>query len=86
VVDSYGVGEIVVRIAERVPCTAIKIKADKSPIDFNAIVSIEEENPEASLLTINLEADLPFMLKNILSPSIQKGMDRILDLLTDYSY
>ena len=86
VVDSYGVGEIVVRISERIPCGVIKIKPEKSPIDFNALVSIEEENSEACLLTISLEAELPFMLKNILSPSIQKGMDRILDLLTEYSY
>ncbi|HOD26776.1 MAG: SRPBCC family protein [Bacteroidales bacterium] len=86
VIDSYGVGEIALCISERNPCSAIKIKAEQSPIDFNAVISIEEENPEACLLTIGLEAALPFMLKHILSPSIQTGLDKILNLLTEYSY
>ncbi len=86
VVDSYGVGEIVLRVSERIPCSEIKIKAERSPIGFTALIGIEEESPEACLLTISLEADLPFMLKHILSPSIQSGLDKILDLLTGYSY
>ncbi len=86
VIDSYGLGEVVVRISDRSPCSEIIIKPDKSPIDFVAAILIEEESPQTCLLTISLEADLPLMLKKILSPSVQKGIDRLLDLLTEYSY
>jgi len=85
-VDMPGVGEMSLRIVEREPDNTIKMVTDKSPIPFTFWVQLKEKDSVSSFLKLTLRADLPFMLKGMLSKPLQEGIDKLADGLAAWTY
>lgn len=85
-VNMAGVGEIAMRIIERDPCKTIKIASEQSPISFTAWLQLKEKDLADSYLKITLRADIPFMLKGMLSGPLQNGVDTLAETIATFSY
>lgn len=85
-VNAMGVGEIALRIIEREPFKTIKIASEASPIAFTLWIQIKEKDVDSCYMKLTLRADIPFMLKGMISKPLQEGIDKIADTLAQLPY
>lgn len=79
-------GEIAVRIVEREPFKTIKMESEKSPIVFTAWIQLKEKDMTSCYVKLTLRADIPFMLKGMLSKPLEQGIEKAAEALASYSY
>ena len=85
-VSAPMVGEIKLRVAERTEPKCVKFESDQSPIPFNVWIQVLPTDEHASKLKVTLDADIPFMLKAMVSGPLQQGVDKIAEVLTMIPY
>ncbi|MBQ7945535.1 MAG: SRPBCC family protein [Bacteroidales bacterium] len=85
-VNAMGVGRIALRIIDREPFKTIKIASEESPISFTMWIQIKEKDSESCYIKLTLRADIPFMLKGMVSKPLQEGMEKIADVLSRLPY
>ena len=76
-----GVGEMGVRIIEREPCKTIKVAADDSPVDFTAWLQLKKKDENSSYVRITVRADIPLLLRGVISKPLQEGVDKLAEAL-----
>lgn len=85
-VNAMGVGKIALRIIDREPFKTIKISSEASPIAFTLWIQIKEKDEASCYIKLTLRADIPFMLKAMVSKPLQDGMDKIAETLAHLPY
>ena len=80
------VGKVRFSIVEREPNKTIKFMADQSPVDVYLWIQLKEVNPQDTRMKLTVKADLNPFLKPMLSGPLQKGLDRIADVLAAVPY
>lgn len=85
-VQAMGVGRIALRIIEREPFKTIKIASESSPVAFTLWIQIKEKDADSCYIKLTLRADIPFMLKGMISKPLQEGMDKIAETLAALPY
>ena len=80
------VGQISLRICEREEPKCIKFEAAQSPMPFNLWIQVLPVTETTSKMKLTLKADIPFMLKGMVSRPLQDGLEKIADALAQIHY
>lgn len=80
------VGTISLRIIEREEPKCIKFETAQSPMPFNLWIQILPIDEKTSKMKVTVKADIPLMLKAMVSGPLQDGVDKVADALAQIPY
>ena len=80
------VGTIKLRICEREENKCVKFETEQSPLPFNLWIQVLPVDSVNSKMKVTVQADIPFMLKGMVSGPLQDGVEKIADALTQIPY
>lgn len=80
------VGQITLRIVEREEPKCIKFEAVQSPLPFNLWVQILPVDEQTSKMKVTVDADIPMMLKPMVSGPLNDGVEKVADALALIDY
>lgn len=80
------VGTIKLRIIEREENRCVKFETEQSPLPFNLWIQVLPVSSTESKMKITVKADIPFMLKGMVSGPLQDGVEKIADALSQIPY
>ena len=80
------VGTIKLRIIEREENKCVKFETEQSPIPFNLWIQVLPVSETESKMKVTVKADIPFMLKGMVSGPLQDGVENIADALSQIPY
>ncbi|MBQ8655731.1 MAG: SRPBCC family protein [Prevotella sp.] len=80
------VGQITLRICEREAPKCIKFETAQSPLPFNLWIQVLPVTETSSKMKLTLKADIPFMLKGMVSGPLEDGLEKIADALAQIQY
>lgn len=80
------VGLITLRICEREEPKCIKFETAQSPLPFNLWIQVLPVTETTSKMKLTLKADIPFMLKGMVSGPLEDGLEKIADALAQIKY
>ena len=80
------VGELKLRICEREENKCVKFETVQSPLPFNVWVQVLPVSETTSKMKVTVKADIPFMLKGMVSGPLQDGVEKIADALSQIPY
>lgn len=80
------IGEVGIKAIEKTEFKSIKFESDKSPVVFNIWIELEEISSSETNVKVVLKADLPMMLKMMVSDPINKFINILVSSLTKISY
>ena len=80
------VGDIKLRIIEREEGKCVKFETEQSPMPFNLWIQVLPVTETTSKMRVTVQADIPFMLKGMVSGPLQEGLEKIADALSQRPY
>ena len=80
------VGTIKLRIVEREENKCVKFETEQSPMPFNLWIQVLPVSATESKMKVTVKADIPFMLKGMVSGPLQDGVEKIADALAQIPY
>ena len=80
------VGQIRMRIVERDEPKCVKFEAEQSPMPFNLWIQVLPIDGQTSKMKVTLKADIPFMLRGMVSGPLQDGVEKVADALAQIPY
>ena len=80
------VGQLKLRICEREENKCVKFETEQSPLPFNVWVQVLPVTETTSKMKVTVKADIPFMLKGMVSGPLQDGVEKIADALAQIPY
>ncbi len=80
------VGDIKLRIIEREEGKCVKFETEQSPMPFNLWIQVLPVTETTSKMRVTGQADIPFMLKGMVSGPLQDGVEKIADALSQIPY
>ena len=80
------VGTIKLRIIEREENKCVKFETEQSPIPFNLWIQVLPVTETTSKMKVTVKADIPFMLKGMVSGPLEDGVEKIADALSQIPY
>ena len=80
------VGTIKLRIIEREENKCVKFETEQSPMPFNLWIQVLPVSETESKMKITVKADIPFMLKGMVSGPLQDGVEKIADALSQIPF
>lgn len=82
-VQGFDIG---VRIVERTPYSRIVLKDDGAPFSFTVNVNFDSAPVSTqTVFSLDVDADLNFMMKTLLGSKIKDALDKVVDGLVDAS-
>ena len=80
------VGLITLRICDREEPKCIKFETAQSPLPFNLWIQVLPVTETTSKMKLTLKADIPFMLKGMVSGPLQDGVEKIAEALAQIPF
>ena len=80
------VGTIKLRICEREENKCVKFETGQSPMPFNLWIQVLPVSAAESKMKVTVKADIPFMLKGMVSGPLQDGVEKIADALSQIPF
>jgi hypothetical protein len=80
------VGNITLRIIDREEPKCVKFESVESPISFNLWIQVLPVTQESSKMKVTVKADIPLMLRGMVSGPLQDGVEKIADALAMVPY
>ena len=80
------VGTIKLRICEREEIKCVKFETEQSPMAFNLWIQVLPVSATESKMKVTVKADIPFMLKGMVSGPLQDGVEKIADALSQIPF
>ena len=80
------VGKITIRICDREEPKCVKFESVDSPMPFHLWIQMLPVTAESSKMKVTVDADIPFMLKGMVSGPLQDGVEKIADALAMIPY
>ena len=80
------VGTIKLRICEREENKCVKFETEQSPMPFNLWIQVLPVSATESKMKVTVQADIPFMLKGMVSGPLQDGVEKIADALSQIPF
>ena len=84
--DVPMLGSVAVEVIERDEPKCVKFGSRQSPMSFNVWLQVVPDGEQASKLKVTVDADIPFMLKGMVSGPLQQGVEKIADVLAALNY
>ena len=85
-VNVSPVGEIKLRIINREEPKCVKFETAQSPLPFNLWIQVLPVTETTSKMKVTVDADIPFMLKGMVSGPLKDGIEKIADALAMILY
>ncbi|UKK50552.1 SRPBCC family protein [Prevotella sp. E13-17] len=85
-VNAPMVGSITLQIVERDEPKCVKFESVQSPMPFNLWIQVLPVSETTSKMKVTVKADIPFMLKAMVSGPLQDGVEKIADALAMVPY
>lgn len=85
-VNVAPVGDLKLRIVEREENKCVKFETEQSPLPFNLWIQVLPVSATESKMKVTVKADIPFMLKGMVSGPLQDGVEKIADALSQIPY
>ena len=85
-VNVAPVGQLKLRICDREENKCVKFETVQSPLPFNVWVQVLPVSETTSKMKVTVKADIPFMLKGMVSGPLQDGVEKIADALAMIPY
>ncbi|MBR6036831.1 MAG: SRPBCC family protein [Bacteroidaceae bacterium] len=80
------IGTIAVQIVDREPEKCVKFASTNSPVGFKLWIQVLPISETASKMKVTIDADLNFIMKQMVGPHLQKGVDKFADMLAMIPY
>lgn len=80
------VGKITIRICDREEPKCVKFESVDSPMPFHLWIQMLPVTAETSKMKVTVDADIPFMLKGMVSGPLHDGVEKIADALAMIPY
>jgi carbon monoxide dehydrogenase subunit G len=80
------VGAIKLQICEREENKCVKFETAQSPLPFHVWINVLPVTESTSQMQVSVDADIPFMLKAMVSGPLQDGVEKIADALSLVPY
>ena len=80
------VGTIKLRICEREENKCVKFETEQSSLAFNLWIQVLPVDSTSSKMKVTVKADIPFMLKGMVSGPLQDGVEKIADALSQIPF
>ena len=80
------VGTIKLRICEREENKCVKFETEQSPMPFNLWIQVLPVDAANSKMKVTIKADIPFMLKGMVSGPLQDGVEKIAEALSQIPF
>lgn len=80
------VGQITLRICEREEPKCIKFESVQSPLAFHLWIQILPTAENTSKMRVTIDADIPLMLRAMVSGPLQEGVEKMADALAAIPY
>ena len=80
------VGTIKLRICEREENKCVKFETEQSPMPFNLWIQVLPVTATESKMKVTVKADIPFMLRGMVSGPLQDGVEKIADALSQIPF
>ena len=80
------VGEIRLRIINREVPKCVKFETEQSPLPFFLWIQVLPVTETSSKLKVTVDADIPFMLKGMVSGPLKEGVEKIAQALAMIPY
>ena len=80
------VGEIRLRIINREEPKCVKFETEQSPLPFFLWIQVLPVTETSSKLKVTVDADIPFMLKGMVTKPLQEGIEKIAEALAMIPY
>ena len=80
------VGQISLRICDREEPKCIKFESTNSPLAFNLWIQILPTSDASSKIKVTIDADIPFMLKGMVSGPLNEGVEKMAEALAMIPY
>ena len=78
--------KITIAIVDRIENDTIKFGAEGVPMEANFWIQLKELTPTDTRIKLTVKADIPFMLKGMVSGPLQDGVEKIADALALIDY
>ena len=85
-VNVNPVGDIRLRIIDREEPKCVKFETEQSPLPFYLWIQVLPVSETESKMRVTVEADIPFMLKGMVSGPLQDGVEKIADALSQIPF
>ena len=85
-VNVAPVGDLKLRIIEREENRCVKFETEQSPLPFNLWIQVLPVSQTESKMKVTVKADIPFMLKGMVSGPLQDGIEKIADALSQIPF
>lgn len=85
-VNIKPVGNIVLRIVERIPGKAIRLEAEKSPVPVAVWIHTNEVDDSNSELEVKIESQLNMFIKAMAEKPLRDAADKLAELLSSIRY
>ena len=80
------IGTIKLRICEREENKCVKFETEQSPLAFNLWIQVLPVTATESKMKVTVKADIPFMLKGMVSGPLQDGVEKIAEALAQIPF
>lgn len=80
------VGTIKLRICDREENKCVKFETEQSPLPFNLWIQVLPVDSANSKMKVTVQADIPFMLKGMVSGPLQDGVEKIAEALSQIPF
>ncbi len=80
------VGQISLHIIEREEPKCVKFETAQSPMPFNLWIQVLPVDEQTSKMKVTVEADIPLMLRAMVSGPLQDGVEKVADALAQIPY
>ena len=80
------VGTIKLRICDREENKCVKFETEQSPLAFNLWIQVLPVSDTTSKMKVTVQADIPFMLKGMVSGPLQDGVEKIANALSQIPF
>ncbi|MBQ3878617.1 MAG: SRPBCC family protein [Prevotella sp.] len=80
------VGKVTLRIVEREEPKCVKFESVQSPIPFNLWIQVLPVDAENSKMKVTVKADIPLVLRAMLSNPLQDGVEKVAEALSLIQY
>ncbi|MBQ9645841.1 MAG: SRPBCC family protein, partial [Prevotella sp.] len=85
-VNAPMVGQISVNIVDREEPKCVKFGSQQSPMPFNVWIQVLPVDDQTSKMKVTIDADIPFMLKGMVSGPLKEGVEKIAEALAHIPY
>lgn len=80
------VGTITFQVVEREPFKTIKFTTTNSPVPIHLWIQLKQVEENDTRMKLTVRADIPMMLKGMVSKPLQDGIDKVADVLASLPY